>query len=133
MVVLSTGACASPQLDRDGARSFSVDALRASGLQDVETVADATVAACDVEGASGWRTVTATDVGEVSMCVSRSDGRALSVRDPGMSDAQFARLERYRGETAEDRALPLAIGSAVLLFVGVVLRLLLVVRPARTG
>ena len=54
------GACATPRLDRDGARSFSVDALRASGLEDVESVADASGASCTVEGASGWRTVSAT-------------------------------------------------------------------------
>ena len=123
------GACATPRLDEDGARSFAVDALRASGLREVESVEDATVEACSVEGAAGWRTVTATEAGEVSMCVSRDRGRALSVRDPGMSDAQFARLEAYRGETAEDRARPLAIASAVLLLVGVTLRLLLERRP----
>ena len=129
VVGLGGGACATPQLDRDGARAFSVEALRASGLRGVEPVADATVSSCTVEGAEGWRTVTATDAGEVSMCVSRDQGRALSVRDPGMTDAQFARLEDYRGETAEDRARPLAIASAVLLLLGVTLRLLLERRP----
>lgn len=117
------GACSTPQLDREGARAFSVEALRASGVREVETVAEATTSACSVEGAAGWRTVTATEVGEVSMCVSRDQGRVLSVRDPGLSDDQFGRLERYRGETAEDRAMPLAIGSALLLLVGTVLTL----------
>ena len=129
MLVLG-GACTTPRLDADGARSFSVEALRASGLRDVEPVETATVSACSVEGAPGWRTVTGTDVGEVSMCVSRDQGRALSVRDPGMSDEQFARLEAYRGETAADRARPLAAGSAVLLLVGVLLGLALELRPA---
>ena len=124
-LLLVGGACATPQLDREGARSLSVDALRSSGLGDVRPVATSTVSACSVEGADGWRTVTATDVGEVSMCVSRDQGRALSVRDPGMSDEQFARLEAYRGETAQDRAMPLAAGSAVLLLVGVLIQLLL--------
>lgn len=126
---VGVGACATPRIDRDGARSFSVDALRASGLRDVEAVSNATVSSCTVEGADGWRTVTATEVGEVSMCVSRDQGRALSVRDPGMSDDQFARLESYRGDTATDRAKPLLVGSAVLLLVGVMLRLLLELRP----
>ena len=130
MTVLGgVGACATPRLDADGARSFSVDALRASGLRDVTPVSASTVSPCSVEGAAGWRTVTATEVGEVSMCVSRDQGRALSVRDPGMSDDQFARLEAYRGATAEDRARPLAIASAVLMLVGVTLRLLLELRP----
>ena len=129
VVVLLGGACAAPRLDADGARGFSVAALRASGLRGVSPVAGATVSPCEVEGADGWRTVTATEVGEVSMCVSRSQGRALSVRDPGMTDAQFARLEAYRGDTASDRARPLAIGSGVLLLVGVSLRLLLELRP----
>lgn len=126
---LGGGACASPKLDADGARGFSVEALRASGLGEVATVEDATVAPCTVEGAEGWRTVTATDAGEVSMCVSRDQGRALSVRDPGMTDAQFARLEAYRGETSADRAIPLATASAVLLLVGTVLGLILELRP----
>ena len=129
-LVLLGGACAAPQLDADGARSFSVDALRASGLRGVAPVGSATVSPCSVEGAKGLRTVTATEVGEVSMCVSRDQGRALSVRDPGMSDEQFARLEAYRGETAADRARPLALGSAVLLLLGVLLRLALELRPA---
>lgn len=129
LLVTGGGACSAPQLDRDGARAFSVAALRASGLRDVEEVRAATVSPCEVEGADGWRTVTATEVGEVSMCVSRDQGRALSVRDPGMSDAQFARLEAYRGETAQDRAMPLAVGSAVLLLVGVAIQLLLRWRP----
>lgn len=124
-----SSSCATPRLDRDGARSFSVAALRSAGLRSVSTVREATVERCTVEGAAGWRTVTDTSVGEVSMCVSRSQGRVLSVRDPGMTDAQFARLEAYRGETAEDRATPLAIGSAVLLLLGVTLRLLLQLRP----
>ena len=128
-LLLVGGACATPRLDRDGARSFSVGALRSSGLGDVRPVATATVSACEVEGADGWRTVTATDVGEVSMCVSREQGRALSVRDPGMSDEQFERLEAYRGDTAQDRAMPFAIGSAALLLIGVTLRLLLERRP----
>lgn len=132
LFLVVAGACATPQLDRDGARSFSVEALRASGLRDVRPIREATVSPCTVEGAEGWRTVTATDVGEVSMCVSREEGRALSVRDPGMTDAQFARLEAYRDDTAEDRARPLAIGSAVLLLLGVLLRLALVLRPVAT-
>lgn len=83
---------------------------------------------CSVEGAVGWRATADTELGEVSICVSRDQGRALSVRDPGMSDAQFARLERYRGETAADRARPLAAASAGLLLVGVLIQLLLQLR-----
>lgn len=128
-LALGGGACASPKLDEEGARVFSADALRASGLRDVEPVADASVASCIVEGAQGWRTVTATDAGEVSMCVSRDQGRVLSVRDPGMADDQFARLEAYRGETAADWAMPLAVTSAALLLLGAVLGLILELRP----
>jgi hypothetical protein len=127
--VLGSGACAAPRLDRAGARAFTEDALRASGLGAVRVVG--TTSACSVEGAAGWRTIASTDVGEVSMCVSRDQGRVLSVRDPGMSDAQFARLERYRSRTAADRAMPLAVGSAVLLLVGTSLTLLLQLRPLR--
>ena len=123
------GACSTPKLDQDGARTFSADALRAAGLSKVDVVDDGELSSCSVEGAAGWRTVVVTEVGEVSMCVSRDQGRALSVRDPGMSDEQFARLERYRGETAADRAMPLAVASAVLLLVGVSLGLLLELRP----
>ena len=128
-LALGGGACASPKLDEEGARAFSADALRASGLRDVQPVADARVAPCRVEGAHGWRTVTATDAGEVSMCVSRDQGRVLSVRDPGMADDQFVRLEAYRGETTADRAMPLAIASGALLLVGAVLGLILELRP----
>ena len=116
-------ACAAPQLDREGARSFTRDALRASGFREVSVLP--TTDDCSVEGAPGWRATADTELGEVSICVSRTQGRALSVRDPGMSDVQFARLERYRGETAADRAMPLAVGSAVLLLVGALIQLLL--------
>ena len=120
------GGCASPRLDRGGARSFTEDALRASGFDEVAVLE--TTDECAVEGAEGWRATAVTELGEVSLCVSRDQGRALSVRDPGMTDAQFARLERYRGETASDRAMPLAIASAALLLAGVVIELLLLRR-----
>ena len=123
------GACAAPKLSQDGARSFSVDALRAAGLREVRAVEGDELSSCEVEGAVGWRTVTSTAIGDVGMCVSRDQGRALSVVDPGMTDEQFARLERYRGETAQDRALPLAAGSAALLLVGALIALGLHLRP----
>ena len=128
VAVLALGACGPVRLDRDGARSFTVDALREAGLGSVQ-VAEKTTA-CEVDGADGWRTTVATDVGEVSLCVSRDSGRALSVRDPGMTDEQFRRLERYRGESREDRARPLATASAVLLLAGVLIQLVLR-RPPR--
>jgi hypothetical protein len=126
-VVLAFGGCGRTALDADGARSFTADALRAAGVGGVD-VAPA-VTTCEVDGADGWRTRAVTDIGEISMCVSRSQGRALSVRDPGLTDAQFARLERYRGETSSDRARPLAAASAALLLVGVVIQLSLRLRP----
>lgn len=129
-VTLVFGSCTSPQLDREGARSFVADSLRASGFREVSVLA--TTDECSVEGAEGWRATAVTEVGEVSLCVSRTQGRALSVRDPGMSDEQFRRLERYRGETASDRARPLAAASAALLLVGVLIQLLLRWRD-RTG
>jgi hypothetical protein len=126
VALLAGGACAPPRLDRAGARAFTRDALRASGFREVSVLE--TTDECEVEGAEGWRATADTELGEVSICVSRSQGRALSVRDPGMSDAQFARLERYRGETAADRAMPLAIASSVLLLLGVLIQLLLHLR-----
>ncbi|HUP85728.1 MAG TPA: hypothetical protein VM143_08680 [Acidimicrobiales bacterium] len=123
-VALGSGSCAGPRLSRDGARSFTDDALRAAGLSGV--VVRPTTTACTVEDVPGWRTLAETSAGEVSMCVSRDQGRALSVRDPGMTDAQFARLEAYRSGTATDRARPLAAASSGLLLVGVVAKLALV-------
>jgi uncharacterized protein YceK len=128
-VTVLLGGCGSMRMDADGARSFTAGALRAAGLHGVD-VAPAVVA-CDVDGAKGWRTRAVTEIGEVSLCVSRTDGRALSVRDPGLTDAQFRRLERYRGETSEDRARPLAAASASLLLVGVLIQLSLRLRPLR--
>ena len=113
----------------DDARDFTTAALRDAGLRQV-TVAPAT-ADCEVEGADGVRTTAATEVGEVSLCVDEDGGRALSVRDPGLTDEQFRRLERYRGETAQDRARPLAIASAALLLAGTLIQLLLRLRPPR--
>ena len=126
-LALVAGACAS-DLDPTGARDFTADALRHAGLQDV-AVAEVTTA-CEVEGLDGWRTTATTDAGEVSLCVSRDLGRALSVRDPGLTDAQFARLDAYRDGTPEDRARPLAAGSAGLLWAGVLIQLGLRLRPA---
>lgn len=125
-VAIGAGAC-SAQLDPAGARAFTADALRDAGVRQVE-VAEATED-CEVDGADGIRTIAATEVGEVSLCVSRDLGRALSVRDPGLSDGQFARLDAYRDGTRQDRARPLAVGSAVLLLLGVVIRLGLRLRP----
>ena len=126
--VAAGGAC-STDLDAAGARAFTADALRDAGLEQVE-VAEAT-SVCEVDGLDGIRTVAATEVGEVSVCVSRDLGRALSVRDPGLSDSQFARLDAYRDGTPQDRARPLAIGSAVLLLAGVAIQLALHLRPAK--
>lgn len=126
VALLGGSACAQPRLDREGARAFTADALQASGFREVSVLQ--TTDECSVEGADGWRATATTELGEVSVCVSRDHGRALSVRDPGMSDAQFARLERYRGETSADRAMPLAVGSAVLLLFGVLIQLLLRLR-----
>lgn len=127
VAVLALGAC-STDLDATGARAFTDAALRDAGLRQVE-VAEATTP-CEVDGAEGLRTTAATEVGEVSMCVSKDLGRALSVRDPGLSDAQFARLDDYRDGTPQDRARPLAIGSAVLLLGGVLIQMLLHLRPS---
>lgn len=121
------GGCAPPRLDREGARAFTAEALHEAGLGRV-VVAPST-ASCRVDGAPGWRTEATTDVGVVSLCVSRDQGRALSVRDPGLSDAQFARLERFRTGTSTERALPLAAASSALLLLGVLLRLGLLLRP----
>ena len=127
LCLLALGAC-STELDPAGARSFTEAALREAGLREVD-VAEATTE-CEVDGAAGIRTTAATEVGEVSLCVSENLGRALSVRDPGLSDEQFARLDDYRDGTPQDRARPLAIGSAALLLVGVVIQLALHLRPA---
>ena len=127
VALLALGAC-STDLDPAGARAFTADALREAGLREVD-VAEAT-ADCEVDGAAGIRTTATTEVGEVSLCVSRTLGRALSVRDPGLSDEQFGRLDDYRDGTPQDRARPLAIGAAVLLLVGVVIQLALHLRPA---
>jgi hypothetical protein len=121
------GACGNDGLDAAGAREFTAGALRDAGFRQV-VVAQPT-APCEVDGTDGLRTTAATEVGEVSLCVSRRLGRALSVRDPGMSDEQFARLDRYRDGTPEDRARPLAAGSAGLLLAGVVIQLALQLRP----
>ena len=121
----ASGACGAGASE---ARAFTLDALRAAGLGGVE-VADAT-GECRVDDSEGIRTTATTDIGEVSLCVSVDGGRALSVRDPGMTDEQFRRLERYRGETSEDRARPPAAASAVLLLAGVVIQLALR-RPPR--
>ena len=123
---LLLGACGAGASE---ARTFTADALRHAGLSDVE-VAGAT-ATCEVDGAEGIRTTATTDIGEVSLCVSVDRGRALSVRDPGLTDAQFRRLEAYRGEDAEDRARPAATASAGLLLAGAVIQLLLRLRPPR--
>jgi len=127
VAALALGACAT-ELDPAGARSFTEAALRDAGLRRVEVAAS--TEACDVAGADGIRTTAATEVGEVSLCVSEDLGRALSVRDPGLSDRQFARLDAYRDGTPQDRARPLAIGSAVLLLVGTLIQLALHLRPA---
>ena len=127
-LLLALGACSS-DLDPAGARAFTDAALRDAGLTQVR-VAEATTE-CEVDGAAGIRTTATTEVGEVSLCVSEDLGRALSVRDPGLSDAQFARLDAYREGTPQDRARPLAIGSAVLLLVGTLILLLLRLRPPR--
>ena len=129
-VAVALGAACSTDLDAAGARAFTADALRDAGLEQVE-VAEAT-SECEVDGLEGIRTVASTEVGEVSVCVSRDLGRALSVRDPGLSDAQFERLDGYRDGTPQDRARPLAIGSAVLLLAGVVIQLALHLRPAKS-
>ena len=126
-LAVAVGACGDDGLDADGAREFTAGALRDAGFEEV-AVGRATEP-CAVEGQEGWRTTAATEVGEVSLCVSRRLGRALSVRDPGMSDEQFARLDRYRDGTPEDRARPLAAGSAGLLLAGVVIQLGLRLRP----
>lgn len=128
LFLVLAGGCASDGLDPAGARDFTAGALRDAGLRQVE-VAEATTP-CEVDGADGWRTTATTEVGEVSLCVSRGLGRVLSVRDPGLSDEQFARLDRYRDGTPEDRARPLAAGSAGLLLAGVVIQLALRLRPA---
>lgn len=130
VALLGLGACAA-DLDPAGARAFTDGALRDAGLRQV-AVAEAT-GDCEVDGAGGIRTTAVTEVGEVSLCVSRDLGRALSVRDPGLSDEQFARLAAYRDGTPQDRARPLAAGSAGLLLVGVVIRLALHLRPEPAG
>jgi hypothetical protein len=127
VAVLVLGACGNDGLDAAGAREFTAGALRDAGFEEVD-VARATEP-CEVDGQEGLRTIAATEVGEVSLCVSRRLGRALSVRDPGMSDEQFARLDRYRDGTPADRARPLAAGSAGLLLAGVVIQLALRLRP----
>ena len=126
LVALGLGACGGSG-GPDDARAFTADALADAGLPAV-TVAPATTD-CEVDGLDGVRTTAATGIGEVSLCVSLDQGRALSVRDPGMSDAQFRRLERYRGETPQDRAEPLAAASAGLLLAGVLIQLSLRLRP----
>lgn len=127
LTVALLGACGDDGLDAAGARDFTAGALRDAGFEEV-AIAPATEP-CEVEGQEGLRTRADTEVGEVSLCVSRRLGRALSVRDPGMSDGQFARLDRYRDGTPEDRARPLAAGSAGLLLAGVVIQLGLRLRP----
>lgn len=129
-LAVAAGAACSTDLDAAGARAFTEHALRDAGLEQVE-VAE-TTSECEVGGLDGIRTVATTEVGEVSVCVSRDLGRALSVRDPGLSEAQFARLDAYRDGTPQDRARPLAIGSAVLLLAGVAIQLALHLRPAKS-
>ena len=124
--ILLLGACGAGASE---ARAFTGDALRVAGLADVEV--DRTTRACEVAGTAGIRTTATTDIGEVSLCVSVDGGRALSVRDPGLTDEQFRRLEAYRGEDAEDRARPPALASAGLLLAGAVIQLLLRLRPPR--
>ena len=127
LLLLLVGACGNG--DGGEARAFTVEALRDAGLRTVDVAA--VTAECEVDGLDGVRTVAATELGEVSLCVSVDQGRALSVRDPGLTDDQFARLERYRGETPQDRARPPAIASAGLLLAGTVIQLLLRLRPPR--
>jgi hypothetical protein len=127
VAALAGGSCGDDGLDAAGAREFTAGALRDAGFEQVDV--ERATAPCEVEGHEGVRTTAATEVGEVSLCVSRRLGRALSVRDPGMSDEQFARLDRYRDGTPEDRARPLAAGSAGLLLAGVVIQLGLRLRP----
>lgn len=129
VLMLAAGGCGTDGLDREGAREFTAGALRDAGFDAVDV--QEPTSPCEVDRHEGWRTVAATEVGEVSLCVSRDLGRALSVRDPGMSDEQFARLDRYRDGTPQDRARPLAAGAAALLLVGVVIRLALTLRPPR--
>ena len=126
-VLLLLGACGGGAGGE--ARTFTADALADVGLTSVDVAA--VTSPCDVDGLDGVRTVAATEIGEVSLCVSVDQGRALSVRDPGLTDVQFARLDRYRGETPQDRARPPAIASAGLLLVGTVIQLLLRLRPPR--
>lgn len=128
VVLLLLGACGAGG-DGGEARTFTADALADAGLTSVDV--GAVTAACEVDGLDGVRTTAATEIGEVSLCVSADQGKALSVRDPGLTDAQFARLERYRGETPQDRARPPAIASAGLLLAGTVIQLLLRLRPPR--
>lgn len=127
LLVILLGGCGDDGLDAAGARDFTAGALRDAGFEQVRVRPAAEP--CEVEGHEGLRTSAATEAGEVSLCVSRRLGRALSVRDPGMSDEQFARLDRYRDGTPEDRARPLAAGSAGLLLAGVVIQLGLRLRP----
>lgn len=129
VLLLGSGAFGRVRLDADGARSFTEAALVDAGVRRVDV--SPVVVSCEVDGADGWRTRAVTEIGEVSLCVSRTDGRALSVRDPGLTDAQFRRLERYRGATGEDRARPLAAASAALLLAGVLIQLSLRLRPLR--
>jgi hypothetical protein len=126
-LLLGSSACGAGGADE--ARRFTEDALAAAGLGEVE-VARAT-SDCQVEDLDGTRTTASTEIGEVSLCVSTDQGRALSVRDPGLTDEQFERLEAYRGETPQDRARPLAAASAGLLLAGTVIQLLLRLRPPR--
>ncbi len=125
------GGCAAPRLDAAGARRFTSSALTDAGVGPVRVATH--TEACRVEGATGIRTAAVTSVGDVSLCVSRTQGRALSVRDPGLSEAQFARLDRYRSSTAVDRARPFAAGAAVLLLAGVLIDLGLVRSSKSSG
>jgi hypothetical protein len=101
------------------ARAFSRRALGDLGLTAVRVAPQ--VDPCSVAGARGWRVVSVTSAGPVTLCVSRSGHRALAVRTQAadsLTSTQYDRLERFRSDPASERVLPLAALAAALLLVG---------------
>lgn len=114
VAVISGGACGSPRITRADAKTFTAAALDDAGLSRV--VVHDGVQACRVQGHTGWRTTAATSAGPVSLCVSLTQRRALSIRDPGLSAAQFRRLDRFRDDPTSARVLvPAAVAAGLLL------------------
>lgn len=119
VLVLSPTACGRAGVTRADARSFTEDALRHAGLDGVKV--RSAVSGCAVEDHPGWRTRADTAVGVIELCVSRSEPRALSLKDDGgsgqplLDEAEFARLDRYRGRVPTRRFVPAVVGAAALL------------------